>query len=157
MSRLEQIDRRLALKAGAVQLLAVGVVFALLALALPRSFFEDWGIVAGPAAWIACAALTARILHLPTGRILLVAAGAGLLGAAAGLGGRSRRRDRGRDWRVRPPRGRDDARGRGGYGFSRLTTSATDAMISVAPITIVPVIFSDSSNQPRKIATTGFT
>jgi hypothetical protein len=86
MSRLEQIDRRLALKAGAVQLLAVGVVFALLALALPRSFFEDWGIVAGPAAWIACAALTARILHLPTGRILLVAAGAGLLGAAAGLG-----------------------------------------------------------------------
>jgi hypothetical protein len=86
MSRLERIDRRLALKAAAVQLLAVGVVFALLALSLPRSFFEDWGIVAGPAAWIACAALTARILELPMGRTLLVAAAAGLLGAAAGLG-----------------------------------------------------------------------
>ena len=86
MSRLERIDRGLALRAGAVQLLAVGAVFALLALSLPRSFFEDWGIVAGPAAWIACATLTARILRLPTGRTLLVAAGAGLLGAAAGLG-----------------------------------------------------------------------
>jgi hypothetical protein len=86
MSRLERIDRRLALRAAAVQLLAVGVVFAVLALSLPRSFFEDWGIVAGPAAWIVCAALTARVLHLPAGRTLLVAAGAGLLGAAAGLG-----------------------------------------------------------------------
>jgi hypothetical protein len=86
MSRLERIDRRLALRAGAVQMLIVGVVFAVLALSLPRSFFEDWGILAGPAAWIACAALTARLLRLPTGRTLLVAAGAGLLGAAAGVG-----------------------------------------------------------------------
>jgi hypothetical protein len=86
MSRLERIDRGLALRAGAVQLLTIGVVFALLAVSLPRSFFEDWGVVAGPAAWIACTALTARILHLPMGRTLLVAAGAGLLGAAAGLG-----------------------------------------------------------------------
>ena len=86
MSRLERIDRGLALRAGAVQLLTIGVVFAVLAVSLPRSFFEDWGVVAGPAAWIACAALTARILHLPAGRTLLVAAGAGLLGAAAGLG-----------------------------------------------------------------------
>jgi hypothetical protein len=86
MTRLERIDRGLALKAGAVQLVAVGVVFAALAIALPRSFFEDWGIIAGPAAWIVCAALTARILHLPLGRTVLVAAGAGLLGAAAGLG-----------------------------------------------------------------------
>jgi hypothetical protein len=82
---LERIDRRLALRAGAVQLLTVGVVFAVLALALPRSFFEDWGVVAGPGAWIVCAALTSRILRLPAGRTLLVAAGAGLLGAAAGL------------------------------------------------------------------------
>jgi hypothetical protein len=86
MSRLERIDRGLALRAAAVQLLAVGAVFALLALSLPRSFFEDWGIVAGPGAWIVCAALTARVLRLPAGRTLLVAAVAGLLGAAAGLG-----------------------------------------------------------------------
>jgi hypothetical protein len=86
MNRIERIDRGLALRAAAIQLAAVGVVFAALALILPRSFFQDWGILAGPAAWIACAALTARILRLPTGRTLLVAAGAGLLGAAAGLG-----------------------------------------------------------------------
>ena len=86
MIKIERIDRGLALRAGAIQLLAVGVVFAVLALSLPRSFFEDWGILAGPAAWIACAALTARILGLPAVRTLLVAAVAGLLGAAAGLG-----------------------------------------------------------------------
>ena len=86
MNRIQRIDRRLALKAGAVQLVAVGVVFAVLAVSLPHSFFEDWGIVAGPGAWIACAAVTAGVLHLPLARTLVVAAGAGLLGAAAGLG-----------------------------------------------------------------------
>jgi hypothetical protein len=86
VNRTERIDRRLALRAAGIQLLAVGLVFAVLALTLPRSFFVDWGILAGPAAWTACAALTARVLRLPTGRTLLVAAGAGLLGAAAGLG-----------------------------------------------------------------------
>ncbi|MFL5839998.1 MAG: hypothetical protein ACJ77Z_06060 [Thermoleophilaceae bacterium] len=86
MNRIEPIDRRLALRAGALQLLAVGFVFAVLALSLPHSFFEDWGVLAGPAAWLACAALTARILRLPIAWMLVVAAGAGLLGAAAGLG-----------------------------------------------------------------------
>jgi hypothetical protein len=86
VNRTERIDRGLALKAGGVQLLTVGVVFAVLALSLPKSFFEDWGILAGPLAWIACAALTARILDLPAARTLLLAAVAGLLGAAAGLG-----------------------------------------------------------------------
>jgi hypothetical protein len=86
VNRTARIDRGLALKAAAVQLLTVGVVFALLALSLPHSFFVDWGVLAGPAAWIACAALTARILGLPLARTVLLAAGAGLLGAAAGLG-----------------------------------------------------------------------
>src|SRR4051795_7440010 len=40
---------------------------------------------------------------------------------------------------------------------SRLTTSATDATISVAPIMIVAVMLSSSRIHPRKIATTGFT
>jgi hypothetical protein len=83
---LDGFDRRLALTAGGTQLLAIGVVFVILAVSLPRSFFEDWGILAGPGAWIACAALTARVLGLPLVRTLLVAAGAGLLGGAAGLG-----------------------------------------------------------------------
>jgi hypothetical protein len=86
VNRTERIDRGLALKAGAVQLLTVGVAFAVLALTLPHSFFEDWGIVAGPAVWIACAALTAHLLGLPLVRTLLSAAVAGVIGAAAGLG-----------------------------------------------------------------------
>jgi hypothetical protein len=81
-----ELDRRPALRAGAVQLLTVAVVFAALALALPHSFFEDWGIVVGPVAWIACAAITARLLRLPLWRTLAVAAVAGLAGALAGLG-----------------------------------------------------------------------
>ena len=52
-------------KAALVQLLAVGVLFAALALALPREFFVDWGWITGPAAWMLCAALTARVLSLP--------------------------------------------------------------------------------------------
>jgi hypothetical protein len=82
----ERIDWRLALRAGLVQLLAVGIAFAALAIALPHSFFEDWGIVAGPAVWIACSALTARVLRLPLWRTLVVAAGAGVGGALAGIG-----------------------------------------------------------------------
>lgn len=86
MTRERRIDLGVALRAGAVQLVAVGVLFATLALALPRSFFEDWGIAAGPGAWIACAALTARVLHLHVLRTLAIAAAAGTAGALAGLG-----------------------------------------------------------------------
>jgi hypothetical protein len=86
MPTATRIDQGLALRAGAVQLAAVAVVFALLALSLPHSFFEDWGILAGPGAWLACAAVTARVVGLPVLRTLGVAAAAGLLGAAAGLG-----------------------------------------------------------------------
>jgi hypothetical protein len=85
MVRTDRIDRRLALKAGGAQLLAVGIVFAVLALSLPHSFFRHWGFVAGPAAWIACSALTARVLRTPAGRTIGVAVLAGLLGALAGV------------------------------------------------------------------------
>ncbi len=52
-------------KAALVQLLAVAVLFALLAIALPKDFFVSWGWIAGPAAWMLCAAFTARVLALP--------------------------------------------------------------------------------------------
>jgi hypothetical protein len=85
VAALERIDRKLALRAGLVQLVAVGVVFAVLAISLPHSFFKDWGIVAGPTAWIACAAVTARVNRLPYARTIGAAALAGVLGALAGL------------------------------------------------------------------------
>jgi hypothetical protein len=65
-------------RAALLQLLAVAALSIALALALPHSFFEDWGWIAGPAAWMLCAAFTARVLRLPLGPALLGAAVAGL-------------------------------------------------------------------------------
>lgn len=65
--------RAAVLQGSAVAALSIG-----LALALPRSFFEDWGWLAGPGAWLACALVTASVLGLPRGRAMLGAALAGL-------------------------------------------------------------------------------
>ena len=69
-----------ALKSGLVMLILVGVLFVLLALLLPKSFFEDWGMLSGPAAMFLCAFGTARILGLPVGRTLLGVVVAGIPG-----------------------------------------------------------------------------
>ena len=53
------------LRAVVVQLVAVAALSAVLGLALPHGFFEDWGWLVGPAAWLTCAALTALMLRLP--------------------------------------------------------------------------------------------
>jgi hypothetical protein len=73
------------LRAAAVQLVAVAALSAVLGLALPEGFFEDWGWLVGPAAWIACAALTAMMLRLPTGPTLIGAMLAGIPSALAVL------------------------------------------------------------------------
>jgi hypothetical protein len=65
-------------RAALLQLAAVALLSIALALALPHSFFESWGWIAGPAAWMLCAAFTARVLRLPPGSTLLGAALAGL-------------------------------------------------------------------------------
>jgi len=49
-----------------------------LGLALPHSFFEDWGWLTGPGTWIACALFTATALRLPLAMTLLGAVLAGL-------------------------------------------------------------------------------
>ena len=72
-------------RAALVQTAAIAVLGLALGLALPHSFFTDWGWLAGPLAWMACAALTARVLHLPLGATLVGAALAGLPSAAAVL------------------------------------------------------------------------
>jgi hypothetical protein len=64
-------------RAALVQGLAVAASSVVLALALPRSFFEDYGWAAGPGVWALCALLTATLLHL---RALPVLAGAALAG-----------------------------------------------------------------------------
>jgi hypothetical protein len=61
-----------------LQLAAVAILSIALALALPHDFFVDWGWIAGPAAWMLCAALTARVLRLPLVPALTGAVLAGL-------------------------------------------------------------------------------
>ena len=75
------MDASLALRAGAVQGLLVAAVFAtLVALPLPEGFFQSYGVLAGPTAWLVCALATTRILRLGT-RIGATAAVAGALAA----------------------------------------------------------------------------
>ena len=51
-------------RAAAAQVVAVAALSLILAVTLPHSFFDDWGWITGPVAWLACAALTAWALHL---------------------------------------------------------------------------------------------
>jgi hypothetical protein len=72
------MDRSVLWRAAAVQALSVAVLSVALAVALPHSFFEDWGWIAGPAAWILCALVTAAAVRLPAARVLVGAVLAGL-------------------------------------------------------------------------------
>jgi hypothetical protein len=75
------VDSRTFWKALAVQGLAVAALGALLALLLPEDFFEDYGWLSGPLAWIACSLLTARVISLPLSIALFSAAAGGIAGA----------------------------------------------------------------------------
>jgi len=81
------MDRSVLWRAAAAQVVAVSVVSLILAVTLPHSFFEDWGWLTGPAAWLACAALTARALHLDVRGVMLGAILAGIPSAIAVLAG----------------------------------------------------------------------
>jgi len=75
---MSAVDRSVLWRAALVQALAVAVLSIALAVALPHSFFEDWGWLAGPGAWIVCALVTARVVRLPIAGTLVGAALAGL-------------------------------------------------------------------------------
>ena len=79
------MDMSLAWRAGALQAALVAALSIALGLALPHSFFENWGWLAGPGAWMLCAALTARLLDLALGPALLGAALAGIPSVGAVL------------------------------------------------------------------------
>ncbi len=65
-------------RAALLQLVAVAILSLALGLALPEDFFVDWGWIIGPAAWMLCAAFTARVLGLPLIPTLIGAVLAGL-------------------------------------------------------------------------------
>ena len=73
--------------AGLLQLVLVAVLGVALGLSLSHDFFESWGWLAGPAAWLICAAVTALIVRLPIPISVLGAVVAGIPSAAATLTG----------------------------------------------------------------------
>jgi len=75
------VNVRLFWKALVVQAVVVAIPFTILGLTFDRDFFEDYGFVVGPVAWLACAAVTARVLSLPLGYVLFSALAGGVAGA----------------------------------------------------------------------------
>lgn len=72
------MDSAILWRVAVVQVVAVAVLSLLLALIFSHGFFESWGWLVGPLAWMACAWLTARIVGLPEIPVLLRAALAGI-------------------------------------------------------------------------------
>jgi hypothetical protein len=81
------MDRSVLWRAAAVQVLAVTAVSLILVLILPGSFFDDWGWLTGPVAWLGCAALTASVLRLSVPGVMLGAVLAGIPSAIAVVAG----------------------------------------------------------------------
>ncbi len=82
------MNSRLFWRAALIQALLVAALFGILvALPLPDDFFKDFGIVAGPIAWIVCSLITGRILSLPLSLTAFAAAAGGVAGTLVGLVG----------------------------------------------------------------------
>jgi hypothetical protein len=84
---MARMDRSVIWRAAVVQVVTVAALSLILALALPHSFFDDWGWLTGPLAWLGCAALTAWALRLEVRGVLLGAVLAGIPSAVAVLAG----------------------------------------------------------------------
>jgi hypothetical protein len=84
---MARMDRSILWRAAAAQVLLVTALSLVLAVALPHSFFEDWGWLTGSAAWLGCGALTALALHLPIRGVMPGAVLAGIPSAVAVLAG----------------------------------------------------------------------
>ena len=82
------MERAVGWHAALLQAALVATVAVASAVALPRSFFEEWGWLAGPLAWTLCASFVGVVLRLPLGSVLAGAALAGLpmlVGVAVGV------------------------------------------------------------------------
>ena len=77
------MDSSLAIRAAVIQGVCILILAILMALLFSDSFFEDWGWLVGPLAWIGCAVVTASRLNLPFPEAILGAIGAGILSLLA--------------------------------------------------------------------------
>jgi hypothetical protein len=68
-----------------VQLVAVALLSLLLALIFSQGFFESWGWLVGPLAWLGCAWFTARIVGLEPEPTMVRAVLAGIVSLLAVL------------------------------------------------------------------------
>jgi hypothetical protein len=84
---IRRMDRSVLWRAALVQAVGVAVLSLALGLTLPHDFFEDWGWLAGPGAWVMCALITARVVGLPSLATLIGAALAGLPSLVAVVAG----------------------------------------------------------------------
>jgi hypothetical protein len=79
------MDRSVAWRAALLQLATVAVIAVALGAVADESFFEDWGWLAGPGVWAACALVCAAVLRLPALPVLAGAALSGVPSLAAVL------------------------------------------------------------------------
>jgi hypothetical protein len=77
------MDHSIAWRAALLQALLVTAAAVVLGAALSRDFFVDWGWLAGPGTWTACALATGAVLRLPALPVLAGAAVSGLPSLAA--------------------------------------------------------------------------
>jgi hypothetical protein len=75
------VDASLFWRSLAVQAAGVAILFGILvALPLPHHFFDDYGWLVGPLAWVICSLVTARVLSLPLGYVIFSALAGGVAG-----------------------------------------------------------------------------
>jgi len=82
------MDKALFWRAALIQAAGIAILSGILiALPLGDDFFDDYGIVAGPIAWVACSVITALILKLPWSLAVFAAAAGGVAGVLADVAG----------------------------------------------------------------------
>jgi hypothetical protein len=81
------MDRSVLWRSAVLQVVGVAAISLVLAATLPHSFFEDWGWITGPLAWLGCAAVTAWALQLDVRGVLVGAVLAGIPSALAVVAG----------------------------------------------------------------------
>jgi hypothetical protein len=80
------VNKGLFWRALGVQAIAIAVLSGILiALPLSHDFFEDYGAIVGPLAWVACSAITARVLSIPLAFALFAAVAGGVAGGLVSL------------------------------------------------------------------------